>query len=158
MGVTILILVMLLMLYRIRKSRLRASKGMPTDPLLAYTREANAGLVPYPAGPPPGAIFIPAAFDGRTKNAEISSQQAQVHFNAMPYTSYVDPSTVTSVSQPSVSSDATAREEIRVLRERVATLESQVRVPPAEEGVRTERRVRSIATTISETVPGYSEE
>jgi hypothetical protein len=157
MGVIIVILIILLILYRVRKSRLQATNALLTEPYATpYAREANAGMAPFTS--PSGAFFVPTAFDGRPKNinAEIPSQQANVQFTAMP----ISP-TGSNVSQPNASSDATAREEIRLLRERMATLESQLQAGasmPAVEGSRTERRVRSPISIISEAVPTYSED
>jgi hypothetical protein len=164
MGVTIVILTILLILYHVRKSRLQVSKD-PYSTL--YARDTNAGLAHLTAQS--GAVFVPTAFDGRPKNlnAEIPSQQAAVQFNAVPgLVSYVDPSATISptssmISQPNASGDATAKEEIRLLRERMATLESQLQASAsasAVEGSRTDRRMRSPISAISEVVPTYSED
>jgi hypothetical protein len=72
MSVTIIILIILLILFYLRKSRLQESNAILTDSYLTpYTREANAELVPFIG--PPGA---PTAFNGRVKNmnAQIPSQ------------------------------------------------------------------------------------
>ena len=164
MGAAIVILIIFLILYHVRRSRLQASSAISRDPYSTpYTGEATAGLAPFSA--PSGAVFVPTAFDGHPKNiAEFPSQQAAVQFNAMP--GRVSPSvtitpTGSTFSQPNVSSDATAKEEIRFLRERMATLESQLQASAsasAVEGSGTERRVRSPISTISEMVPSYSED
>jgi hypothetical protein len=70
MSVTIVILIILLILFYLRKSRLQESNAILTDSYLTpYTREANAVLVPFiggPSGAPTGRV--------KNMNAPIPSQ------------------------------------------------------------------------------------